>query len=123
MDYLRGLIDGAVRESQAAWDRSTGYVALTKRQTIDYVKDKKDETTGLVKSKIDHVTEQYSEISNVVTTNIKDIKEEAHRGREQLAPTLEFFHLHPVVSSLSVGFGVQAVRICKFPHRLLSSNT
>lgn len=92
----------------------TGAVKASFNQTTGYFTDQRDQAVGCVKNKVETVVSQYNGIKNSATSEISKVQKDIEQGKEQLSPTFEFFRLHPVVGSLSVGAGVQATRMCKY---------
>ena len=103
MDSIRAKINEVSLGVKDSFHHTTGYFT-----------DQRDKAVGSVKHKIETAVSQYNGIKNSAASEISKIQKEVEQGKEQLSPTFEFFRLHPVVASLTVGAGVQATRVCKY---------
>lgn len=113
MQEIREKIEELVKAGTDTWDRATGLVSSTKDRAVGSVADTKNHTTEYIRAKKNYIAGQLNEITDAASSNIDNVRDNVERVQEQLRPTCEFFHLHPVVGSLSVGAAVQAFRVCK----------
>jgi hypothetical protein len=107
MESIRASIDGAVKEVTDTWAGAVGAV----RAQRDSAQSRFNGAKHFTVSHITQAEEAVTGAKHNVEGAAKEIQGNAQRVREELKPTIEFFHLHPVVSSLSVGAAVQAMRV------------